>query len=156
MIAAILNEEIRTVAEPPFDLLISVETDCITVALPDGTDCVRVERPVTPDELKQAVGFFACGQGNLPYSADPATRSAVLGDISVSLTETEFRLYSAILENGDGFTTAKDLSLAVWGRYDRNLCSVYISYLRRKLDTAFGDGTLITARGKGYRLRSPK
>lgn len=156
MIAAILREDVRTVAEPPFDILITEETDCIILSLPDGSDPVRMERPFTPHELKQAVGSRTRGQNALLYSADPDTRSAVLGEASVTLTETEFRLYSAILENGDRFTTAEELSLAVWGKPDRNLCTVYISYLRRKLDAVFGDGTLVTARGKGYRLRSTK
>ncbi|MBE6709214.1 MAG: winged helix-turn-helix transcriptional regulator [Ruminococcaceae bacterium] len=116
---------------------------------------ISVERPFSPEVLTDAVKRLLSSDTSVQFSADAENRLAILGDSFVSLTETEFRLYSAILKNSGDFISAKELSMSVWGRYDRNLCTVYISYLRRKLDSAFGDGTLITASKKGYRLRDP-
>ena len=120
----------------------------------EGAGEITLERPFSRESLYDAVMSIEDNGRKAGFSADSDTLSAVLGDLSAKLTETEFRLFSAILESGDSFISAKELSEKVWGKYDRNLCTVYISYLRRKLDCVFGDGTLITARGKGYRLRN--
>lgn len=124
-----------------------------------SSDKMRSEtllRPFSADDLISAAERVAWQTASSGFSADESRCLALLGDRSVKLTATEFRLYSAILEHGDGYISAKALSEAVWDKYDRNLCTVYISYLRHKLDSAFGDGTLITAHGKGYRLREAK
>jgi len=126
----------------------------ITLSLPDKNTYEALERPFSADVLLDCAVRLTEHTSLRHFSEDPAHLSAVFSDRSVRLTETEFKLYSAIPKNGD-FITAKALSEAVWDRFDRNLCTVYVSYLRQKLDSAFGYGTLITVRGKGYALRRP-
>ncbi len=157
-----LDEFIRAVLDGIVDfsdvqdpsVIIEDHTDGISLASSDHT-MLFVERPFSPDVLVDTVKKLCIHCSERKFSADAENRLAILGDDSVTLTDTEFRLYSAILENGGEFISADELSMAVWGRHDRNLCTVYISYLRRKLNSAFGDGTLITASKKGYRLREP-
>lgn len=112
-----------------------------------------VERPFLPEKIFDAFMRVKAPGGDL-FFADKTDNSVNLGNTSVKLTDTEFRLFSVLLESGNEFISSSELSRRVWGREDENLCAVYVSYLRRKLDAAFGDGTVITARGKGYKLRS--
>lgn len=151
MISAVLCDLFEITSDNYAEVLVEADSGSVNFTYADAK--LSLPRPVGISALCDAAASIAASANAYNYSADEETRSAVLGDISVTLTDTEFRLYSAILENRYGFTSKEELSMAVWGRYDPNLCAVYISYLRRKLDSAFGDGTLITARGKGYRLR---
>ena len=136
------------------DIIIEDSAHGISLSAADG-NTVFTERPFSPDLLADTVLKLCDRVSDLQFSADAENRLAILGDTSVSLTDTEFRLYSAILKKGGRLISAAELSMEVWGRDDRNLCTVYLSYLRRKLNTAFGDGTLITVSKKGYRLRTP-
>jgi len=156
MVKSILYEDFILVDDGEFDLSITEQDEIFVICRSDGSVCATVNRPTTANSLKNALCKAVENTAETRFKADPATLSAVLGDKSVRLTETEYRLYSAILESGSSYISAEKLSILVWGKYDRNLCTVYISYLRRKLDSVFGDGTLLTARGKGYRLRDTK
>ena len=153
MAESLLHDDFSVVDNGDFDLSLTEKGDTFVICRTDGTLCNTVSRPTTSGTLKQAIFDAIENTEEIRFTADTVTLSAVLGDKSVRLTETEFRLYSAILEQNGGYVSLKKLSTAVWGKYNRNLCTVYVSYLRRKLDSVFGDGTLITARGKGYRLR---
>lgn len=153
MIRVILGGRVSFITEGTADLIIEDEDFGISVFSTCRNDHVFIERPFSEDTLIGSIEALADDQIFLGFTADEKNLLAVLGDVSVKLTPTEFRLFSTILKNGREFISANALSEAVWGRCDRNLCTVYISYLRRKLDLTFGDGTLITSRGKGYRLR---
>ncbi len=153
MITSFLHGSFAPVSDGDSDIIIEDTDGGIALsskAIPDG---IILERPFTEDAIKDAAILVLGDKGSVSFSADEENRLVILGEASVRLTPTEFRLFSAILKNGGGFISAEQLSEEVWGRCDRNLCTVYISYLRRKLDGVFGDGTLITASGKGYRLR---
>ena len=151
LIAAAVSHAFTVTEDVDCNTVISADSDGVTLTSSDGA--ITLPRPVSITALAEAAERAASSASAYSYSADKESRSAILGDTAVTLTDTEFRLYSAILENRGRFTSKEELSMAVWGKNDPNLCTVYISYLRRKLDSAFGDGTLITARGKGYRLR---
>ena len=153
MAEAILRDDFILVDDGEFDLALTEKDGTFVICRTNGSVCATVDRPVTAESLLQSIPDFAETTADVGFTADKSTLSAVLGDKSVTLTETEFRLYSAIIKKGGSYVSAEELSTAVWGRFDRNLCTVYVSYLRHKLDAVFGDGTLITARGKGYRLR---
>lgn len=136
---------------------VSVECTAASAVVRDRTGDVHIslERPFSFDQLRTAA-MNAVSGGESPsapvFSADAEMHLAICGTSSVKLTPTEFRLYSAMLEHGD-FASAAELSRAVWGKIDENRLAVYICYLRRKLDYAFGDGSIITSSGSGYRLR---
>ncbi len=154
MLIAVLGDILRFTDEEESDILITGESGIFLFTDTRSGDSAIVDRPAVPDTLRDTVISILSRRDLLSFTADPDSCSAVLGDTSVQLTKTEFRLYSAILENGKKLISAEELSKAVWGETNRNLCTVYLSYLRTKLDRAFGDGTLISVRGKGYRLRS--
>lgn len=148
-VKAVLSSHFRFSDSGSPSLFISEENG--SLLLRAGDECTVLPRPFSAESLLDAAMTLILPRDK--FSVDAETSSAVLGGRSVRLTPTELRLFSAILENGNRFSSAEELSNAVWGRIDRNLCAVYISYLRKKLDAAFGEGTLFTVRSKGYRLR---
>ena len=155
LIAAILGSRFAEVHEGEPDLTIKDSEGGITLYPRGSLDGHFLERPFSAEIFESAVNALLPAEPDAGFSADNEHHLAILGERSVHLTPTEFRLFSAILENGNVFISTKELSEKVWGKHDRNLCTVYISYLRRKLDDTFGVGTLITASGKGYKLRDP-
>ena len=74
------------------------------------------------------------------------------------MTRREFALLEYLMRNA-GRVISKEAILAdVWGsesRRDPNVVEVYIGYLRRKVDHAFGTAMLRTVRGEGYMLAEP-
>jgi DNA-binding response OmpR family regulator len=86
---------------------------------------------------------------------DPAARHCRRGTTPVSLTAREFAVLE-YLAHRSGETVSKcEVLEHVWDdRFDGdvNIVEVYISALRRKLDTPFGRRTIRTVRGAGYRL----
>jgi two-component system response regulator MprA len=84
------------------------------------------------------------------------TRDVRRGRRRIELTRTEFRLLELFLRNPRQVLTRELIFDRVWG-FDfgptSNTLSVYIGYLRRKIE-ADGEGRLIhTVRGVGYMLR---
>ncbi len=74
---------------------------------------------------------------------------------SVTLTEREYKLFEYLLSRRGTFVSSDELNKNVWDSPpDRgtNIAQVYISYLRKKLRPIFGDGVIISVRGKGYIL----
>lgn len=86
---------------------------------------------------------------------DPAKRTCRRGGTPVALTTKEFAVLECLLRH-DGHVVAKHEILGqVWDvayEGDPNIVEVYVSALRRKLDTPFGRRTIATVRGVGYRL----
>ncbi|GAA3437117.1 response regulator transcription factor [Kutzneria kofuensis] len=86
---------------------------------------------------------------------DPAKRTVRRAGQPVTLTSKEFAVLECLLRH-DGQVVAKHEILdQVWDmayRGDPNIVEVYVSALRRKLDTPFGRRTIATVRGLGYRL----
>ncbi|MET9484984.1 response regulator transcription factor [Streptomyces sp. NPDC006638] len=88
---------------------------------------------------------------------DPAARRCRRGDTHVPLTATEFAVLELLARRGGETVSKTDVLNHVWDdRYDGdvNLVEVYISSLRRKLDTPFQRRTIHTVRGSGYRLEA--
>lgn len=72
---------------------------------------------------------------------------------AVELTSREFSLLQALLENKSIVLTREALLTHVWGyEYmgETNVVDVYISYLRAKIDDAYGIKLIHTVRGVGY------
>ncbi len=85
----------------------------------------------------------------LDMDASTASRAGAVLD----LTATELRLLSYLADQRGRVVSKDQILAAVWGydAYDPNLVEVYISALRRKLET-HGPRMLHTVRGIGYRL----
>ena len=88
---------------------------------------------------------------------DTKSRIARRGDRAVDLPSREFALLEYLMRHHDQVLTRQQLLDAVWGfRFDTasNVVDVYVSYLRRKLDTDSTHSFIETVRGAGYRVRS--
>ncbi|WP_459546571.1 response regulator [Nocardia sp. X0981] len=86
---------------------------------------------------------------------DPGTRTCRRGDREVSLTAKEFAVLEHLAVRAGEVVSKADILEHVWDfAYDGdpNIVEVYISTLRRKIDTPFGRRTISTVRGAGYRL----
>lgn len=79
-----------------------------------------------------------------------------LGDLSIELSPTEYRLLSVLAANPGRVLTREQLLDQVWGLgpgIESTAVETYVSYLRRK----FGDDLVIrTVRGIGYQLMDPR
>ncbi len=88
---------------------------------------------------------------------DPAARRAWRGEREVELSKTEFELLELLVRNAGIVLEHTTIYDRIWG-YDfgpdsKNL-SVYISYLRRKVEEPEGAKLIHTVRGVGYTLRA--
>ncbi len=86
---------------------------------------------------------------------DPATRSCWRGDTPIDLTPRELGLLEYLMRHGDQVVTKREILDHVWDpdfEGSPNIVEVYIGYLRRKIDRPFGQDTISTVPGSGYRL----
>jgi two-component system OmpR family response regulator len=86
---------------------------------------------------------------------DPTRHAASAGDITISLTPTEFRLLGRLLANTGEVVRRRDLVRAGWpegARVHDNTLDAYISRLRRKLRELEVPSAITTAHGVGYSL----
>ena len=93
-----------------------------------------------------------------PLTLDPARYTAAWNGENIELTNREFMLLKALMENRDIVMSRSALMERVWG-YDymgeTNIVDVYVRYLRGKIDDAYGVKMIQTVRGVGYVLREP-
>jgi two-component system, OmpR family, response regulator len=87
---------------------------------------------------------------------DPASRTACRGQIAIDLSAKEFALLEYFMRHPREVLSRTRLIEHVWDfAYDgaSNIVDVYVRYLREKIDRPFGQRSLETVRGSGYRLR---
>jgi two-component system, OmpR family, response regulator len=87
---------------------------------------------------------------------DPARRQAWRGDSEIDLSAKEFALLETFMRRAGDVLTRLDLLEHAWdyGYENRsNVVDVYVRYLREKIDRPFGEDSIETVRGVGYRLR---
>jgi DNA-binding response OmpR family regulator len=88
-------------------------------------------------------------------SLDLGTRKCRRGAVDIVLTSKEFALLGYLLERSGEVVTKADLLENLWdfaSTVSANLVEVYISTLRRKIDTPFPTKLIRTVRGAGYQL----
>ncbi len=86
---------------------------------------------------------------------DPTRRKVTRGDTSIALTPREYSLLEYLLRCRGALVSKPEILRNVWDPNfdgDPNVVEVYMSYLRKKVDTPFGRHSLVTVRGMGYRL----
>lgn len=86
---------------------------------------------------------------------DPGSRSVRRGGSAIDLTPREYGLLHYLMRSHDQVVSKSQILDNVWDpafEGGDNVVEVYISYLRRKIDTPFGLQTLNTVRGMGYML----
>jgi DNA-binding response OmpR family regulator len=86
---------------------------------------------------------------------DPNTRVVTRGEQRISLTAKEFAVLQFLMRHPQDVLSKAEILDNAWDHaFDGsdNIVEVYIGYLRKKIDTAFGVQSLETVRGMGYRL----
>ena len=111
------------------------------------------------DEIAVRLGIPCAGV--IPFvhdlELDEETREVFRGQTSIELTPTEFKLLRYLMLNPRRVLSKAQILDRVWN-YDfdgnANVVEIYISYLRRKIDS-LGPPLIHTVRGVGYTLRPP-
>lgn len=88
-------------------------------------------------------------------SLDPAAHTVTRRGQALTLTAREFSVLEFLMRHKGEVVTKPEILDSVWDinyRGDENVVEVYISYLRRRIDTPFGCKAIETVRGVGYRL----
>jgi two-component system OmpR family response regulator len=87
---------------------------------------------------------------------DPATHQAWRGETELQLSTKEFRMLEVFMRRPGDVLSRLHLLEHCWdyGYENRsNVVDVYVRYLREKIDRPFGQTSIETVRGAGYRLR---
>jgi two-component system, OmpR family, response regulator MprA len=106
-------------------------------------------RRIEPKPESQAVSY-------LDMSLDPTTREAHRGNLSLTLTVTEFNLLHLLLRHPRQVLERAQILTDVWGYDfggDDNVLEIYIGYLRKNLEAGGRSRIIHTVRGVGYVLR---
>jgi DNA-binding response OmpR family regulator len=88
---------------------------------------------------------------------DPARRLCQRGDMVIQLTPKEFIILELLMRRAGQVTSKAEILAHAWDfAYDgdSNIVEVFVSGLRKKIDTAFGTQNLRTVWGVGYELAS--
>lgn len=86
---------------------------------------------------------------------DPQARRVKRGEEPIELTAREFDVLHALMKRPGQVLSKQDLLDEVWdwgSELDSNIVEVYVSSLRKKVDTPFGRRSIQTVRGVGYRI----
>jgi DNA-binding response OmpR family regulator len=86
---------------------------------------------------------------------DPGRRTCCRGTTDINLTPKEFVILELLMRRAGQVTSKAEILSHAWDfAYDgdQNVVEVFISALRRKIDTAFGTKNLRTVWGIGYEL----
>jgi len=124
-----------------------------------GENYVSLSRPVSVSELDGVFRRFsrreACASIAYDRSVyDKERRTLTKDGKSVTLTEKESELYLILRESIGTAVSREYLRERLWKDTDgTNAPDVYVSYLRRKLNTILGEGSLVNVRGAGYLLK---
>jgi two-component system response regulator MprA len=106
-------------------------------------------RRIEPKPESQAVSYA-------DVTLDPSTREAHRGELSLTLTVTEFNLLHLLLRHPRQVLERAQILTEVWGYDfggDDNVLEIYIGYLRKKLEAGGRSRLIHTVRGVGYVLR---
>ncbi|MER5728389.1 winged helix-turn-helix domain-containing protein [Streptomyces sp. NPDC002138] len=88
---------------------------------------------------------------------DPFRQTVERDGMAPRLTPHESTLLHCLIRHRDSVLSKHQILEDVWEadwRGRSNIVELYISYLRKKVDTPFGRNSIETVRGLGYRLSS--
>ncbi len=87
---------------------------------------------------------------------NPATHEVYRGDKEINLSSKEYRLLDYMMRRPGTVCTRTMIGEHIWGysfNDDSNVIDVYISYLRRKIDSGFRSRLIHTIRDVGYKIQ---
>lgn len=112
-------------------------------------------RAMTRKSVGSVTSVFTCGDLTLDEAAHTVTRSGRRIDLSAK----EFAVLNCLIRNKGSVLSRETIENNVWN-YDweggTNVVDVYMSYLRRKVDSGFDTKLIHTVRGAGWVLREEK
>jgi DNA-binding response OmpR family regulator len=132
-----------------------------TEGLDTGADDYMVKPFHYPVLLARLRALLRRGPARLPpvlahrrLRLDPGRHACTLDGESLELTPREFALLRFLMANAEVTHSNQDLLRHVWGETetDHNVVQVYVSALRRKIDSPGRSSFLRTVRGVGYQL----
>jgi two-component system response regulator BaeR len=95
-----------------------------------------------------------------PLSIDRARSRVTLGDQTIQLTRTEFRILQALAARPDEILSRDELSQMLWGRPEpagSRAIDMHVRRLRVKLGQVEGDAPpIVSVRGFGYKIVPPE
>jgi len=92
-------------------------------------------------------------------NVNPVTHQVFCDGNEITLTPKEFALLEYLVRNKNRVCTRSRIIEHVWDIHfdsDTSVIDVYITFLRRKLDSAGGENIIQTIRGVGYIVREPE
>ena len=108
------------------------------IKIPFSTDAVNI---ILENETHTAL-----------LSLSEEERYATLRDKKIKLTEAEFALLKVLISNKGEFTSREKILDEVWGEgFDRGVVTVYLHYLREKLERE-GDKIILSSHKQGYKI----
>ena len=112
-------------------------------------------RAMTRKSVGSVTSVFTCGDLTLDEAAHTVTRAGRRIDLSAK----EFAVLNCLIRNKGSVLSRETIENNVWN-YDweggTNVVDVYMSYLRRKVDSGFDTKLIHTVRGAGWVLREEK
>ena len=111
-------------------------------------------RAIVRRELKDSRMSLKLGDLRL----EVATHRAWKREKQLVLSPKEFLLLKYFMNNPDIVLSRTEILEEVWdysNNIDANVVDQYVSYLRKKIDYPFGDSSIETVRGVGYRFIIP-
>jgi len=90
---------------------------------------------------------------------NPATHEVFRGDKEIYLSSKEYRLLDYMMRRPGNVCTRTMIGEHIWGynfNDDSNVIDVYISYLRKKVDSGFTSKLIHTIRDVGYKIQNKK
>lgn len=92
----------------------------------------------------------------LTFELDPFTKQVTVNGYTARLTPREYTLFSLLYQNRGRIVSRREVLDTVWSD-ERDIKgyvdSVYMNYLRNKLDFPLGIKLICTVRGKGYMMK---
>ncbi len=107
----------------------------------------------------EPVPAAASAEGKNESPADPPTASSLTrtvrrGSRTAVLTAREFAVFATLVRHAGAAVSRETLSAQAWAdaspKPASNAADVTVGYVRRKLAPLFGEGAILTKRGKGY------
>ena len=127
----------------------------------DKNKGANILRPFSESELRAALApFLDDPKKNDAKGAERTAGVPVLcsGGVIYSgefigLSPTEERIMRLLIENRGSCVPSSEIARAIADDANDNSVRVYVRFLRRKLDFAFGEHIIYTIRGKGYMIK---